>query len=145
MAISGLDGLDSFNHPSDPVDWYTELERFEAVLDEPPPDLENGESLGAFHRRIHNAFYHHLDVYIRRLKESGRMESRVFPKRVLRHFNWLVRYQVHGESVPAIAGTAGGNVEVSTVQEAIVSTAKLLRLTRREGRGGPPKGTPEQG
>jgi len=123
---------------------YTELERFEAVLDEPPPSLENGESLGAFHNRIHNALDHHIDVYLRRLWESGRMESRVFPKRVLRHFNWLVRYQVCGESAPAIAGTAGGNVGVSTVQEAIDSTAKLLRLKKREGRGGRPRGTPDQ-
>jgi hypothetical protein len=75
------------------------------------------------------------------VEEAAKREGRAVPIKphISRHMRWLVRYQVRGESINAIADTDGVNRR--SVGEGIQGAAKLLRLDlRAPSVGGAPKG-----
>ena len=53
-------------------------------------------------------------------------------RHLLRHLNWLVRFQIKGETVDAIAW--GDQVARRSVERAIAKTASAIGLTRRSVR-----------
>jgi len=90
---------------------------------------------GAFKKEVLDTVAKQVDAYCDRIEADASAAGlkRAPRSKVIEHFDWLVRYQVKGESFAFISHNAsyrfnGGR---QTVRKAIVELAQYLELTRR--------------
>jgi hypothetical protein len=90
------------------------------------------------YRRARAAVKRKLDIAADLARQAGRVRTPI--KRQPEHFEWAVRFQVCGESIPSIAG----DLEERSAQMAIAEVLKRVGIDRRIAPSGRVKNTKAQ-